>query len=258
MPRQPRKKCNTKIYHCILRGINKQDIFLDKQDYLKFKKEIKTTKEIFSYKLYSYVLMSNHIHLQIKDEKDNLSKIMQSIQIRYADYFNKKYNRVGHLFQDKFKSQCVESDYYILNLQRYIHQNPIKAGIGTIEGYLWSSYREYISQNKEELVDKEEIFKLFSEKKEKVVKKFIQFNNEILNLSKSDEILEYEIRKTLADDEIIDLVKKELKIKNIQEIQGYEKQKRNDCLKKVKKIKGCTQKQLSRILGINIRIIQRT
>lgn len=257
MPRQPRKKCNTKIYHCILRGINKQDIFLDKQDYLKFKKEIKITKEIFSYKLYSYVLMSNHIHLQIKDEKDNLSKIMQSIQIRYADYFNKKYNRVGHLFQDKFKSQCVESDYYILNLQRYIHQNPIKAGIGTIEGYLWSSYREYISQNKEELVDKEEIFKLFSEKKEKVVKKFIQFNNEILNLSKSDEILEYEIRKTLADDEIIDLVKKELKIKNIQEIQGYEKQKRDDCLKKVKKIKGCTQKQLSRILGINIRIIQR-
>ena len=257
MPRQPRKKCNTKIYHCILRGINKQEIFLDKQDYLKFKKEIKTTKEIFSYKLYSYVLMSNHIHLQIKDEKDNLSKIMQSIQIRYADYFNKKYNRVGHLFQDKFKSQCVESEYYILNLQRYIHQNPIKAGIGTIEGYLWSSYREYINQNKEELVDKEEIFKLFSEKEEKVIKKFIQFNNEILNLSKSDEILEYEIRKTLTDDEIIDLVKKELKIKNIQEIQGYEKQKRNDCLKKVKKIKGCTQKQLSRILGINIRIIQR-
>ena len=121
MPRQPRKIGNTKIYHCILRGINKQDIFLDNQDFLKFKKEIIATKEKFSYKLYSYVLMSNHIHLQIKDDHGNLSKIMQSLQIRYADYFNKKYDRVGHLFQDKFKSQCVETDYYILNLFDNFH-----------------------------------------------------------------------------------------------------------------------------------------
>ena len=257
MPRQPRKIGNTKIYHCILRGINKQDIFLDNQDFLKFKKEIIATKEKFSYKLYSYVLMSNHIHLQIKDDHGNLSKIMQSLQIRYADYFNKKYDRVGHLFKDKFKSQCVETDYYILNLQRYIHQNPIKAGIGTIEEYLWSSYREYIGKNKEQLIDKEDIFKLFSMSDTKAVKKFIEFNNEILSLSKSDEILEYEIRKGFNDDEIINLIKKELKINNIQEIQNYDKNKRNYYLKKAKEIKGCTQEQLSRILGINIRIIQR-
>ena len=68
MPRKKKKKSITNVYHCIIRGINRQDIFLDRQDFLKFKKELISTKEIYSYRLYSYVLMSNHIHLQIKDE----------------------------------------------------------------------------------------------------------------------------------------------------------------------------------------------
>lgn len=79
MPREARRKSTTNVYHCIMRGINKQDIFFDRQDFLKFKKVLIDTKKIYSYKLYSYVLMSNHIHLQIKDETNNLSQVMQSI-----------------------------------------------------------------------------------------------------------------------------------------------------------------------------------
>ena len=91
-PRQKRKESLTKIYHCILRGINKQDVFFDDQDYFKFKKEMKLAKEKYNYKLYSYVLMSNHIHFEIKAEKSQLPKIMQRIQISYISYFNKKYD----------------------------------------------------------------------------------------------------------------------------------------------------------------------
>ena len=122
MPRGVRRKSITNVYHCIIRGINRQDIFLDRQDFLKFKKELISTKEIYSYRLYSYVLMSNHIHLQIKDEKNNLSQVMKSIQIRYSKYFNSKYQRIGHLFQNRFESRCVEDVGYFINLQRYIHQ----------------------------------------------------------------------------------------------------------------------------------------
>ena len=93
MPRQPRTKSKSKVYHCILRGINKQDIFFEKQDYFKFQEILKRSKKIFSYKLYSYVLMPNHIHLEIKDEFHKLSKVMQHIATSYAQYFNKKYKR---------------------------------------------------------------------------------------------------------------------------------------------------------------------
>lgn len=201
--------------------------------------------------------MSNHIHLQIKDEQDKISKIMQSLQVRYVNYFNKKYNRVGHLFQDKFQSRCVENDSYNFNLLRYIHQNPVKAGISKIDKYAWSSYLEYIEDNKEILVDKKEILNLFSKYKEEAIKNFIEFNNEILNLEDSNEIIEYEIKNMLNDSEVIECIKRKVKIDNIKEIQSYDKKKRNQYLRKIKQINGCTQNQLSRILGINLRIIQR-
>ena len=201
--------------------------------------------------------MSNHIHLQIKDEQDKISKIMQSLQVRYVNYFNKKYNRVGHLFQDKFQSRCVENDSYNFNLLRYIHQNPVKAGISKIDKYAWSSYLEYIEDNKEILVDKKEILNLFSKYKEEAIKKYIKFNNEILNLEDSNEMLEYEIKNMLSDSEVIEWIKRKVKIDNIEEIQSYDKKKRNQYLRKIKEINGCTQNQLSRILGINLRIIQR-
>ena len=257
MPRGARKISETKIYHCILRGINKQDIFLDEQDYIKFTKEIRNTKEFFSYKLYSYVLMSNHIHLHIKDEQNKISKIMQSLQVRYTSYFNKKYNRVGHLFQNRFQSKCVENDFYNLNLIRYIHQNPIKAGISQIENYYWSSYLEYISNNSKDLIEKNEILKLFSKNKNLAILKFIKFNNEILYLQQGKDILEYEIKTKLNDAEVIECIRRKLKINNIEEIQNYENNTRKECIRKVKEIEGCTYSQLSRILGINIKVIQR-
>lgn len=259
MPRQSRQKSNTRIYHCILRGINKQDIFLDKQDFLKFKKEMEFTKKIYSYKLYSYVLMSNHIHLEIREEEDNLSQIMQSIQIRYVNYFNKKYQRIGHLFQDRFQSKKIENVNYFLNLLRYIHQNPVKANMAKVDIYQWSSYQEYLKEE-QGLISKEEkvaTLRLLADNPKEALNKFINLNHQLLNFSKAEDILEYGIKKSLTDEELIYLIKEQLKIENVQEIQSYEKKKRDKIIRKIKEMKGCSQNQIARILGINLRIIQR-
>ena len=92
----------TKVYHVILRGIDRQDIFLDEQDKKKWIKELINTKVQFNYDLYCYCLMNNHVHMVLYDKNMQLSKIIQSLAIRYATYFNKKYERVGHLFQNRF------------------------------------------------------------------------------------------------------------------------------------------------------------
>ena len=259
MPRQSRRKSITKVYHCIARGINKQDIFLDKQDFAKFKKELEFTKNIYSLDLYSYVLMSNHIHLQIKDEKDNLSQFMKSLQIRYVNYFNKKYDRIGHLFQDRFQSKNIENVNYFFNLLRYIHQNPVKARIAKVDKYEWSSYKDYISDAQELIANeqKTEVFGLLSDNPKEAVKKFINYNQEIITISNSEDLLEYEIKKNLTDEELIYWIKKELEIANMQEIQNYEKKKRNEIIARIKKIRGGNHEQIARILGISRRIIQR-
>ena len=259
MPRQPRKKSINKVYHCMLRGINKQDIFFDNQDYLKFERILRKSKEKFSYQLYSYVLMPNHIHLEIKEEKQNLFKIMQSIQISYSIYFNKKYERIGHLFQERFKSNPVESKEYILNLLRYIHQNPEKAGICSSDKYKWSSYHYYLQEETNlKIIDSKDIFDLidgdnFEEKR----KKFIKINKKILKMNNSNQLLNYEIRKRLNDNELIYFIKEKLVIKNIQEIQRYSKKDRDEIIKKILSIEGTNKEQICRVLGISKKIVDR-
>lgn len=245
----------------MLRGINKQDIFFDKQDYLEFQNIIKKTKNTFFYQLYSYVLMPNHIHLEIKDENQKLSQIIHSMATSYANYFNRKYKRVGHLFENRFQSRNVENLYYILNLVRYIHQNPVKAGIDQMNKYTWSSYHEYFEKGRVDeehrIVDTDGILLMFSEEKKQAEKEFLEFNKKSLKFQDSLELLEYEMRNKLTDEEVIYFIKQELGIYNIQEIQKYNIDYRDEIIQKIRKIQGVTQPQIARVLGIGIKIIQR-
>ncbi|MDI6601193.1 MAG: hypothetical protein QME46_05370 [Thermoanaerobacteraceae bacterium] len=104
-----------------------------------------------------------------------VSRVLKRITVSYVYYFNKKYKRVGHLFQDRFKSEAVEQDSYVLSLARYIHQNPVKAGIvEKVADYKWSSYGCYLNDNNyfTKMVDTDTILGLFSEDKKAAVKKF--------------------------------------------------------------------------------------
>jgi putative transposase len=261
LPRQPRRKSLSNVYHCMLRGVNKQDIFFEDKDYLEFQNIIQKTKKNYLYQLYSYVLMPNHIHLEIKDENKELSQIIHSIATSYAIYFNKKYKRKGHLFENRFLSKNVENTFYMLNLVRYIHQNPVKASICQMEQYKWSSYFDYFenipTKEKEKITDTEEVFNMFLSSKEQSKEKFLEFNQQIFKFHKSADLLEYEMKSKLTDEEVIYFIKEELGIYNIQEIQRCDKDRRNEIIRKIKKIEGITQKQISRILGLNIKLVRR-
>ena len=129
MPRQARKKSESGIYHVMLRGINQQQIFEEPEDFEKFLQILKDCKAISGYKLFAYCLMGNHIHLLIKPEEESLEQAFKRIGGRFVYWYNVKYQRIGHLFQDRFRSEPVETDEYFMTVLRYIHQNPIKAGL---------------------------------------------------------------------------------------------------------------------------------
>lgn len=148
MPRIARvKKSLDGIYHIIERGNEKKDIFHDDADRIKFLKILQRNKEKYAYKVYAYCLMSNHVHLLIGSNGSDISQVMKSINVSYVIYFNRKHNRCGHLFQDRFKSEYIDSDNYLLEASRYIHLNPVRAGLITIDklsSYLWTSFATFM------------------------------------------------------------------------------------------------------------------
>ena len=246
MPRVSREnsKAITKTYHILLRGINKQDIFLDNQDKSKFLKELKETKQEYECKLYAYVIMSNHVHLVIYDPKDKISEIIHKIGTKYGMYFNSKYGRIGHVFQNRFKSICVDTEEYLKNLIRYVHQNPEKDGICPMMDYHWSSYREYIY--KENVTDTEFVLSLFHPNKERAIKLYIEFCQGI-NHEYSD--AEFEIENKLTDEEALDCIKRMLNIE-VNDVLACNIQERNRYIYWMSQIKGIRVRQISRFLGI--------
>ena len=253
MPRKARKISSTKVYHIILRGNDRQDIFLDEKDYQKFIKEIINTKEKYQYDLLAYCLMSNHVHLILFDKNNNFSKAIQSLAISYASYFSKKYDKVGHLFQNRFLSKNVETKEYLVQLCRYIHQNPVKAKISKIEEYRWSSYQEYVKYYK--IVETRKIMSIFGTTEQEAIENFIKFHK-----SEEDNVndyMEYEMVDRITDEQLRKRIEKILEIDNVMEIKKYNTKIRNEKIGKLKEIKGASISQISRVININRKIIER-
>ena len=256
--RQARKLTQSKLYHVIIRGVNRQDIFLDKQDKGKFKKELKKSKEKFEYLLYAYVLMPNHVHLIIYDKNNNLSKMMHSILISFSEYINKKYERVGHLFQNRFKSKPIEDEEYLKTAVMYIHYNPEKAGIARHNEYEWSSYREYINADNYNLVDTEYVIELMKNTgNTSAIAEFVNQHKEYKEsrLLEIKNRIEYELENKIEDEEIISFIVSELKIKNIYELQHYNFEYLKQMLTPIFKELNVSAFQLARITGIQKNII---
>ncbi|SDL00098.1 transposase [Natronincola ferrireducens] len=147
MTRIAREKSQTGIYHIMLRGIDKRNIFINDSDYEKFIEYIKKAKEKIEFTVYAYCLMTNHVHLLLKTESEEIGDVIRRITVGYAQYHNIKNGRTGHLFENRFKSEPVDTDDYFLIVLPYIHQNPIKAGmVERIEDYKWSSYNATVGR----------------------------------------------------------------------------------------------------------------
>ena len=250
MPRQARKQSATGIYHIMVRGINRKRIFEDNEDCEIFFSTLLRSKEKIGFALYGYCLMGNHIHLLIRDKK-SLALAMQSICSSYVYWYNGKYDRVGHLFQERYKSEAVETDAYLLTVLRYIHQNPVKAGItNRVEEYPWSSYHEYIGQ--ESIVDTDFILGLFAPEKDAAKTQFAAYMNEM----NQDVCLDYKEKHRLTDEEIIKMIREKYKVE-----QGMfhlmDRKELDAILKHLKSMNGITIRQLVRVTGISKFIIEK-
>ncbi|MCB8814625.1 transposase [Desulfosporosinus shakirovi] len=181
MPRSARQRSNSRIYHIMFRGNELRDIFIDDEDRNKFLSTFKEKSECEDFSVYAYCLMDNHVHFLLSGEHEKLGKLVKRINTSYVYYFNKKYERIGHLFHDRFKSQAVETDAYLLEAIRYIHNNPVKAGIARAPNdYKWSSYPHYIKDLNNTVlnIDKAAILKLFSHDPILAQKCFVEFSKE--------------------------------------------------------------------------------
>jgi putative transposase len=175
MARKPRIQFEGAFYHIIVRGNQKQDIFLDDTDCRRYLERLNTYKNTCGFILYAFILMRNHVHLLVETPKDPISRIMQRINFTYTQYFNRKYGKVGHLFQGRYKSYLCDKDTYLLNLVRYIHLNPVRAGlVKDAAVYQWSSHGDYVHGTKG-LVDTDKVLRLFSERIGVARQKYMEF-----------------------------------------------------------------------------------
>ncbi|MDF2519796.1 MAG: hypothetical protein K0R84_424, partial [Clostridia bacterium] len=140
MGRSWREEYKGGIYHVIARGNNKEFIFKEDIDKGYFIKQVKETVKGMGYQVFGFVLMDNHYHIIIQTLDKKLQVVMHQINNTYSKYFNSKYNRVGHVFQGRYKAILVQDERYLIGLLRYVHQNPVQANICTkVEDYKWSS-----------------------------------------------------------------------------------------------------------------------
>ncbi len=248
MPRQARKKSESGIYHVMLRGINRQQIFEDAEDCYKFLTILNEYKAISEYSIYAYCLMGNHIHLLLKEGTESLEQVFKRICGKFVYWYNAKYQRSGHLFQDRFKSEPVDTQEYLQMVIRYIHQNPVKAKLcKQISEYAYSSYAEYLGGS--ELVDTAYILDIWP------LDEFIALNEAIVETNCLDVTENAVIR--LTDEQAIAFMRSISKCENATQFQCLDAATRDKYLKKLRE-KGVSIRQLSRLTGISVGLVRKT
>lgn len=245
MPRDARKRSKSGIYHIMLRGINRQNIFEDDGDKVRLLETIKKYREVSEYEIYAYCIMRNHFHMLVKEVEESISDTIKRISSSYVFWYNKKYERCGHLFQERFKSEAVQDDEYFLTVLRYIHQNPIKAGIvKDILKYKWSSYGEYIGEAT--IINPDFALYMFSTDRKSSIELFCSFNRQKNN----DMCLEDDEKVRVSDVELKQLFF-ELGVMDPKDLKNQDKNKRNEIIKNLKEVNGVTVRQLSRVSGLS-------
>lgn len=248
MPRQTRKKSSTNIYHVVVRGVNRQTMFEEAKDYIKYLDMLLYYKEKYKFKLFAYCLMSNHVHLVLQTADSPISSIFQGLNTRYAIWYNMKYQRCGHLQQERYYSEPIESEKYLLTAIRYVHRNPCKANLETSPGisYKWSSIYEYID-NSNNLIDNPFIYSIISQDK------FIEFNN----VNANDKCIDIDnLSKRIPDDVAKDILFSISKCKATVEFQNLDLLSRDKYLHEAIN-QGLSIRQLSRLTGVSTGVIQK-
>jgi putative transposase len=182
MPRQARLDVPGALHHIMIRGINKAAIFKDDQDKSRFLERLGQAVGEGKGTVYAWVLMDNHVHILFKSGKDGISAVMRKLLTWYAQYFNRRHKRTGHLFENRYKSILCDEDNYLLALIRYIHLNPVRAKIiatpNQLNGYPWSGHRAFIGKTSHSWMDIDHALSEFGHTRRKAVQEYRRFVQE--------------------------------------------------------------------------------
>jgi len=166
------------FYHIISRGNRRDALFKDDSDFNVFLHILKSVNEKSPFELASYCLMTNHFHLQMRSTEQSISKVMSLINKRYADYYNAKNGISGHVFEKRFFDRIINTDEDMMEVSRYIHLNPLDAGIVRhAHSYPWSSYRYYLTSQRNNLLNRHSILDYFKGEvieKQRQYKQFVE------------------------------------------------------------------------------------
>lgn len=188
MPRQARLDVPGALHHIMVRGINRSAIFEDDQDRTRFLERLGETITDAKSSVYAWVLMTNHVHLLFKSGGKGISSVMRKLLTWYAIYFNRRHGRTGHLFENRYKSILCEEDNYLLALTRYIHLNPIRAGmvktLEELDGYPWSGHSAVMENRDCPWMDADYVLHQFNDTKRKARNAYRQFVHDGISLGR--------------------------------------------------------------------------
>ena len=241
----------------MLRGINRQDIFNDDEDFHRFLQVLYQmvcpSDEITGKQLparcifYAYCVMTNHVHLLVRESSENLASVIKRIAVSYAHYYNKKYLRYGHLFQDRFKSEPVNDSAYFFTLLQYIHQNPVAAGMtANVSSYPWSSFDHYVDAPR--LVDNRMALQLLGPEGFAEFHEYIDLASVCLDVDSG--------RRMVPNEEMYTVARAVLQDVKVEEIAGLERGLRDDALRKLKRAH-LSIRQIERMTGVPKSVVSR-
>ncbi len=251
MPRTARNKSDSGCYHIVMRGINRQVLFKDDQDYRQFLIILNRCKENLGLEVLGWCLMNNHVHLLLKEGDENISATMKRIGVSYVRYHHAKHDCVGHLFQDRFHSETIEDDPYLLTVVRYIHQNPVKAKLVHLPSdWKWSSCSGYYGREvyPSNLLDPGLILNIIYPGDQKKAQQMFKAFNEALN---EDRCLDYREKQFCTDEEIRKMIYRLFPEIGQKEFTSLPKEMQKKIIKKVISIDGVTQSRTAHIVGVS-------
>jgi REP element-mobilizing transposase RayT len=253
MPRKPRILSSTGIYHVILRSVNQHIIFEEIPDYHMFLYALSDCKMRYEIEIYAYCLMDNHIHILLKSAPDKLASFFQSLGTKFVRWYNIKYSRSGHLFQERFHSTVIETDRAFLAAIAYIHNNPVKANICRYPSeYEWSSCRAYYGA-KNALINLLPAFAIAGSKAS--LHRFFAKESECSDngLFTDDH---RQSKHFFTDEKALEIFKATTNLSSTSDVDSLERVKRNSFVRKLR-AKGLTVKQVSRLMDISETTVKR-
>lgn len=245
MARTARQLSKNGTYHVVLRGFNRQKIFFDTIDRKSFLERVKRYKDLDGHRVLAYILMESNMHLIVQEGKTNISRLMQQIQTSFVYYYNKKYNRQGAVFQDRYSSEPLDTELKIMSAMRYVHQVIANDYPDHMDSPLWTSYNAYLNDD-DAIIDIELITRVLKTKDS-----YFKF----MNMIETHKFMEPTL-PNISDGRVYLEISRYLKSYNVESLKELDKKQQKNVLSNVLKVEGIGLRQLARVAEVGLTVIR--